>query len=92
MTGTQEVPSKSLQRLRVGQWLNDDVINFYGTMIQQRSEAGIAEATKGTWNVHFMNSFFYTKLSTQGYVKGSLRRWTKKVSDSEIDGKGLMLM
>ena len=32
-----EVSSADLQRLRPGQWLNDEVINYFGSLIMQRS-------------------------------------------------------
>ena len=30
-------------------------------------------------NVHYFNSFFFEKLSQEGYEKARLAKWTKKV-------------
>lgn len=53
-------------------WLNDEVINFYIALLQARNDASNGK-------VFFHNSFFYSKLATQGYEKGRLAKWTKKV-------------
>ncbi|KAL7747467.1 hypothetical protein RI367_007223 [Sorochytrium milnesiophthora] len=55
------------------QWLNDEVINFYGNMIMQRA----AQNPDKYPDLHYFNSFFYSSLRDQGYQK--VRRWTKKV-------------
>ena len=83
---TAEVKAASLSRLRDGQWLDDEIINFYGSMIQVRADR--VHGTKAQANgdkgkdllaVHFFNSFFYKKLSEQGYESSRLKRWSKKV-------------
>lgn len=52
-------------------WLNDEVINFYMSMIIERGK-------KSEWPaVYTMNTFFYPKLLKDGH--SSLRRWTRKV-------------
>lgn len=52
-------------------WLNDEVINFYMNLIIER-------AKDSKWpNAYAMNTFFYPKVSKDGY--NSVRRWTKKV-------------
>lgn len=62
-------------------WLNDEIVNFYMELIVQRSKE------KETLpSVHAMNTFFYPKLSRQGY--NSVRRWTKKV---DIFAKDMVL-
>jgi sentrin-specific protease 1 len=58
-------------RLRPLVWLNDEVINSYGNLVQQRADANGAK-------VHVFSSFFYTKMQA-GYNK-MFARWTKKVS------------
>ncbi|KAE9531534.1 hypothetical protein AGLY_010740 [Aphis glycines] len=47
-------------------WLNDEVINHYLSMIVDRDPI----------NIHSFDTFFYTKLSEQGYQ--SVRRWSRK--------------
>ena len=80
--GTQEVRNDSLNRLVGPQWLDDEVINFYGVMLQQRSDAAVKAGDKAFKNIYYLNSFFYQKLSEQGYEKAKLARWTKR---SKVD-------
>jgi len=54
-----------------GQWLCQEVINIYMDLIRIRS-ANIEKLPK----VHYMNTFFYTTLSTRGYR--GVKRWTRK--------------
>ena len=82
-----QVVDADLCRLKPGTWLNDEIINFYGQLILERSEAhpnkGVkngARSEKNTiLNVHYFNSFFFEKLSQEGYEKARLAKWTKKV-------------
>lgn len=81
-----EVSNKDIVKLRPGEWLNDEVINFYGVMVNIRSSSAKARRDKGfaepgdenLLDVHVFNSFFFQKLTDNGY--SSVRRWTKKVN------------
>ncbi|KAH9005983.1 cysteine proteinase [Lactarius hatsudake] len=75
-----QVSDADLSRLRPGTWLNDEVINFYGQLILDRSAShprntsvkNGARSEKGSiLNVHYFNSFFFEKLAR-------LAKWTKK--------------
>lgn len=80
-----EVSQKDIVKLLPGEWLNDEVINFYGVMVNLRSTAAKTRRDKGfpepgdenLLDAHVFSSFFFEKLSKQGY--SSVRRWTKKV-------------
>lgn len=61
--------------MKPGTWLDDEIINFYGSLMQKRSDAG----EDGMPRIHYFNSFFYGKMAEKGYNK-LLARWTKKVS------------
>lgn len=79
--------------MRPGQWLNDEVINFYGALLLCRSESskesapktngdltdGPIEGRRAPLNAHYFSSFFWPKLTQDGYEKGRLAKWTKKV-------------
>ena len=103
--GREQVADKDIARLRPQQWLNDEVINFYGQLILSRSESqksttstpargvcnGFIEGPKGKGkgkatekgrllDVHYFNTFFWPKLTGEGYEKGRLAKWTKKVT------------
>lgn len=69
---TDTVNLASICTLRPRQWLNDEVINLYGGLLAQR-----AESKEGANKIHYFNSFFYQKVSQEGYAK--VARWTKKV-------------
>ncbi|KAL5535201.1 hypothetical protein ACEPAF_3295 [Sanghuangporus sanghuang] len=89
--GREQVSDADLARLMPGQWLNDEIINFYGQLIVDR--AAEAEAAKENekgklWNVHYFSTFFWPKLQS-GYEKGRLAKWTKKV---DIFSKDIVIM
>ncbi|KII93665.1 hypothetical protein PLICRDRAFT_49686 [Plicaturopsis crispa FD-325 SS-3] len=88
----EQVTDKDIARLRPCQWLNDEIINFYGQMILTRSEdckenPG-SKSVNGTTapgnsrgkplNVHYFSSFFWSKLKGEGYERSRLAKWTKK--------------
>ncbi|KAK3834286.1 MAG: hypothetical protein JOS17DRAFT_38842, partial [Linnemannia elongata] len=66
-----DVKRKDIQTLCPGEWLNDEVINFYGNLIMTRSKN-----SSSLPKVHYFKTFFYKTLSEVGYEK--VRRWTKK--------------
>ncbi|KAJ4494254.1 hypothetical protein C8R41DRAFT_909813 [Lentinula lateritia] len=87
----EQILDKDLVRLKPGSWLNDEIINYYGALILGRSDEskengdngiinGVANARKGkVLNVHYFTTFFWQKLTREGYEKGRLAKWTKKV-------------
>ncbi|KIY51367.1 cysteine proteinase [Fistulina hepatica ATCC 64428] len=82
----EQVMVEDIQRLRPGQWLNDEIINFYGALILGRSESGQENQNprskgvpgKNILDVHYFSSFFWSKLTDSGYQAGRLAKWTKK--------------
>ncbi|KAF7784744.1 hypothetical protein Agabi119p4_909 [Agaricus bisporus var. burnettii] len=91
----ESVDDKDIIRLRPGQWLNDEIINFYGAMLLGRSEANKENIPNGParrgkpLNVHYFSSFFWSKLTGEGYDKGRLAKWTKKI---DIFSKDMILI
>lgn len=79
----EQVCDKDLSRLLPCQWLNDELINFYGAMILERSEAckenSAENGRKKPLNIHYFNTFFWSKLQGEGYERARLAKWTKKV-------------
>ncbi|KAH8100526.1 cysteine proteinase [Cristinia sonorae] len=75
----EQVGEQDLSRLRPGQWLNDEIINFYGALIQQSSEENKENDVAGMKRpkVHQFSTFFWSKLKSSGYEKGRLAKWTK---------------
>lgn len=94
----EQVSDRDLSRLRPGQWLNDEIINFYGSMILSRSEESRENpaitngAVKGKpLNAHYFSTFFWSKLKGEGYEKGRMAKWTKKVSNSKCMFSSLLM-
>ncbi|OBZ79009.1 Sentrin-specific protease 1 [Grifola frondosa] len=85
----EQVLDKDVARLRPCQWLNDEVINFYGQMIQTRAEGGKenppAAGARRPLNAHYFSTFFWSKLKGEGYEKARLAKWTKKIDIFEKD-------
>lgn len=80
----EQVNHQDVSRLRPNQWLNDEIINFYGAMIMGRSDDCKENAAQGVngkklLNVHYFSTFFWLKLK-EGYDKSRLAKWTKKVN------------
>jgi hypothetical protein len=96
----ETVSNQDLARLRPGQWLNDEIINLYGAMIMERSDAYSNEENQPTstngrgkpLRAWYFTSFFWAKLVKDGYEGGRLAKWTKKVPlRNNFDGSGLTL-
>jgi len=71
-----DLTRRQLECLRPGEWLNDEVINFYFKLLQERTKA-----IKASPQVWFANSFFWGKLAGPGakeYNYKEVRRWTIK--------------
>eukprot|EP00967_Tisochrysis_lutea_P033018 scaffold39174_cov26-Tisochrysis_lutea.AAC.2 len=73
--------------LRPGQWLNDEVINYFVAMLKRRAAADATgdAAANGLEKfsldrVYLHNTMFYAKLaeSASGYCYANVRRWTKR--------------
>ncbi|KAF7437075.1 Smt3-specific protease [Pleurotus ostreatus] len=83
----EQVTSEDIARLRPCQWLNDEIINFYGSMILARSESSKenpgGKASKPL-KVHYFSTFFWPKV-LDGYDKSRLAKWTKKFDIFEKD-------
>jgi sentrin-specific protease 1 len=72
------ITSADLRTLTGRQWLNDELINFYGAMIMERA----AENQDMYPKIYVFSTFFYEKLKG-GY--GGVRRWSKKFDVFEND-------
>ena len=69
-------------------WLNDEVINYFFKLLEERelrgseaAQAGRTDEPAAAWpRCHFMQTNFYTKLSEGGsYTYKNVARWTRKV-------------
>ncbi|XP_022672379.1 sentrin-specific protease 1-like isoform X2 [Varroa destructor] len=67
-----EITRNDLETLTGLNWLNDNVINFYLTMIVERSKENSSLP-----KTYAFSTFFVTTLEQKGYA--GVRRWTKKV-------------
>ncbi|XP_008835212.1 sentrin-specific protease 2-like [Nannospalax galili] len=67
-----QITRRDIQTLEDGQWLNDEVINFYMNLLVERSQS------QGYPELHVFNTFFYPKLKYGGY--SSVKRWTRGVN------------
>lgn len=70
---------KDVQTLRGLNWLNDEIINFYMSLICERGK----DESNSYLKVHAFTTFFYPKLIKDGFM--SLRRWTRKVDIFSFD-------
>ncbi|XP_030575007.1 sentrin-specific protease 2 isoform X2 [Archocentrus centrarchus] len=66
------ITQRDLATLQEGSWLNDEVMNFYFSLIMER---GSGEG--GQLKVYSFSTFFFPKLRTGGHA--AVKRWTKAV-------------
>ncbi|KAH8742076.1 hypothetical protein FG386_003403 [Cryptosporidium ryanae] len=76
-----ELTVEDVQCLRPQRWLNDEVINFYFSLLQERNEKINDCGSKP--KIWFWNTFFYTRLTTDkngdsGYCYSNVSRWTSR--------------
>ena len=86
------VQRQSMHRLQPGQWLNDEVINYFYIMLATRDEE-MCRLDPSRKRNHFFKSFFMTKLLNEGnadaskdgqYEYRNVKRWSKKVPGKDI--------
>lgn len=74
--------------LRPTTWINDEVINFYMSMLKERDDA-LAEKYPKHRRSHYFNSFFMNKLllvdGKEEYDYKGVRRWSKKFDTFAMD-------
>ncbi|KAJ2662107.1 SUMO1 sentrin specific peptidase 1 [Coemansia sp. RSA 1200] len=75
------VSAHDIATLGDGEWLNDEVINFYMQLITSRSSS--ATSGSGVPRCHAFNTFFFSTLQQGGYAR--VRRWTRRVALFEKD-------
>ncbi|CAD5210504.1 unnamed protein product [Bursaphelenchus okinawaensis] len=73
-----DVTRKDLMTLAPGTWLNDEIVNFYFSLIAERSKT-----SKIYPKVYCFNTFFFPTLCRRGY--DGIKRWTKNVNIFEND-------
>ena len=85
-----KVTGRDIHRLQKGEWLNDELINYYLNLIKARSAnpakvvsskfgknvSSLASSKKKLPRAFAFNTFFYSLLAQRGY--SGVRRWTKK--------------
>eukprot|EP00898_Chlorokybus_atmophyticus_P007634 jgi/Chlat1/7872/Chrsp66S09177 len=75
-----EISREKMACLRPLEWLNDEVINLYLHLLQERQARYQQKGQSPYPRCHFFNTFFYNKLFADGrqYNYGAVRRWTLK--------------
>lgn len=66
--------------LRPGTWLNDEIINFCMSMLEER-DIQLCDLNPNRMKSHYFNSFFMEKLLGRGHMKynyAEVARWTRR--------------
>jgi hypothetical protein len=83
----------SMQTLRPGQWLNDEVINYFLKNCLAKRDEMLCAKEPGRRRSHFFNSFFvqtmFDEKNNDPNLRGrynykNVRRWSKKVPGKDI--------
>lgn len=87
---------EDFKRLRGVRWLNDELLNAYTALINQRnrfhaSAAGRNGTTLKRPKTFVFNTFFYTRLTSSGYDYPGVARWTKRAR-VDVLSKDLLLI
>ncbi|KAH8301370.1 hypothetical protein KR059_001404, partial [Drosophila kikkawai] len=69
-----QISRYDIRTLFGGNWVNDNVINFYMELLNERSKKNAGKLP----SVYAMNTFFMPRLLKHGFC--TVRRWTKKVN------------
>ena len=79
-----DIRRRDVRRLGPGRWLNDDVINFYMKMLQERDNSLCAQYSSRAPS-YFFSSLFMLKLNENDtYNFGNVKRWTKSFNVFEM--------
>jgi len=90
--GTDTIQRGSIQTLRPGQWLNDEVVHYFLVMLAKRDEE-MCRQNPSRKRSHFFKSFFFTTLLNEGHANPAIngtyeyrnvKRWSKKVPGKDI--------
>eukprot|EP00804_Cyclotella_cryptica_P001536 CCRYP_003747-RA/>CCRYP_003747-RA protein AED:0.09 eAED:0.09 QI:0/0/0/1/1/1/2/0/668 len=87
------VQRSSMQRLQPGQWLNDEIINYFLKNCLARRDEKLCAAQPGRKRSHFFNSYFVQTMFDEKnqnpalrgkYAYKNVKRWSKKVPGKDI--------
>lgn len=83
-----EMKARDFRRLKNGVWLNDEIVNFYMGLLQDRDKT-LCEQDPNRRKSHFFSSMFMDKLmnvgNNKGYEYANVRRWSRKFDIFEMD-------
>ena len=86
------VQRSSIQTLQPGQWLGDEVISYFYSMLAKRDE-DLCQKDKSRKRSHFFKSFFITKLLNEGHndptMKGQYEYKNVKGFSKRVPGKDI---
>lgn len=72
--------------LKGNTWLNDEVVNFYMCLLQDRDQRLCAASSGNRMPSYYFNSFFIAKLlENDQYTYGNVKRWSKKFDAFAMD-------
>ena len=91
--GSDSVCRGSMQTLKPGQWLNDEIINYFLKGSLANHDVKLCDEQSGRKRSHFFNSFFFPTMFDEDNNKPELRgkynyenvkRWGRKVPGKDI--------
>jgi hypothetical protein len=87
--GTDSITGENLNTLKPGEWLNDEVIHFYYSLLEKRDEE-LCKEYPSRQRSHFAKSFFFTKLLNSGstshenYEYSCQKQWSNNIPGKDI--------
>ena len=90
--GLQRIKRSDLRRLQEGNWLNDEVINAYMILLQERNVRDMKNDEIG--RMHFFNTYFYEKLAgreNDDYKFANVQAMTQKMEYSLFECEKIII-
>lgn len=83
-----QITGKDFRKLKPRMWLNDEIVNFYMQLLQQRDNE-LCQQNENRKACKYFSSHFMTKLldigNDKGYMYANVRRWTRKFDVFAMD-------
>jgi hypothetical protein len=74
--GSINLYRRDTSRLQDSKWLNDELVNSWMELLKQKSDRQIVQGLRKLPTA-FLSSFFYSKLTENGYSHKAVSRWTE---------------
>jgi Ulp1 family protease len=80
-----DITGEKLQCMKDGEWLNDEVINFYMGMLKEKDSKENSSETSFYFSTFFMTKLIEKRNGQATYTYKNVERWTKKCNIFDME-------